>query len=52
MEGVDVTIEDVGDTSPDVTALVDASYPSKYGAGAESMVTPTAAASTMRLVRA
>jgi hypothetical protein len=48
----DVTIEDVGDSSPDVTALVDAAYRRKYGAGAGSMVTPTAAASTLRLVRA
>ena len=46
----DVTIEDIGDASAQVTSDVDAAYRSKYGrAGAGSMVTDTAAATTLRL---
>ncbi|GAA1769027.1 DUF2255 family protein [Streptomonospora arabica] len=48
----DVAIDDIGDGSPQVTADVDAAYRAKYGrAGAGSMVTPTAAAATLRLDR-
>ena len=46
----DVTIEDIGDTSARITADVDAAYRAKYGpGGAGSMVTATAAATTLRL---
>ena len=46
----DVAIEDIGDTSTQVTADVDAAYRAKYGHdGAGSMVTATAAATTLRL---
>jgi len=46
----DVTIDDIGDASPDVTAEVAAAYRAKYGAGgAGSMVTAGAAATTLRL---
>ena len=46
----DVTIDDIGDASPDVTAEVTAAYRAKYGAGgAGSMVTTGAAATTLRL---
>jgi hypothetical protein len=46
----DVTIEDISDTSAEVTADVDAAYLAKYGrSGAGSMVTATAAATTLRL---
>ena len=46
----DVTVADVGDTSPQVTADVDAAYRAKYGGGgAGSMVTAAAAATTLRL---
>ncbi len=45
----DVTVEDVGDASPQVTAEVDAAYRGKYGGGADSMVTAAAAATTLRL---
>ncbi|MDG4824758.1 DUF2255 family protein [Asanoa sp. WMMD1127] len=48
----DVTVTDLGDTSADVTAAVDAAYRTKYGGGADSMVTPTAATTTLRLDRA
>jgi len=44
----DVTVADLGDTSPQVTDAVDEAYRAKYGA-AESMVTPTAAKTTLRL---
>ena len=48
----DVTIEDIGDASSQVTADVDAAYRTKYGrGGAGSMVTPTAAATTLQLNR-
>ena len=48
----EVTIEDIGDTSPQVTTEVDAAYRAKYGhGGAESMVTATAAATTLQLSR-
>ena len=46
----DVTIEDIGDASTEVTTGVDAAYRAKYGrGGAGSMVTATAAATTLRL---
>ncbi|MGA5304763.1 DUF2255 family protein [Nucisporomicrobium flavum] len=45
----DVTVEDLGDSSADVTARVDAAYRTKYGSGAGSMVTAEAAATTLRL---
>ena len=46
----DVTIEDIGDASAQVTADVDDAYRTKYGrGGADSMVTGTAAATTLRL---
>jgi len=45
----DATVEDIGDASPGVTAAVDAAYRAKYGGGAASMVTPAAAATTLRL---
>ncbi|MDV8002587.1 DUF2255 family protein [Rhodococcus sp. IEGM 1408] len=48
----DVMIEDIGSASAEVTADVDASYRTKYGGGAGSMVTVTAAATTLRLIRA
>lgn len=48
----DVAVEDIGDASTQVTADVDAAYRTKYGAGeAGSMVTATAAATTLRLNR-
>jgi hypothetical protein len=46
----DVTIEDIGDASTQVTTDVDAAYRTKYGrGGAGSMVTATAAATTLQL---
>jgi hypothetical protein len=46
----DVTIEDIGDASAQVTTDVDAAYRTKYGrGGAGSMVTATAAATTLQL---
>jgi hypothetical protein len=46
----DVTIEDIGDASTQVTTDVDAGYRTKYGRGdAGSMVTATAAATTLQL---
>jgi hypothetical protein len=46
----DVTIEDIGDASTQVTADVDAAYRTKYGrGGAGSMVTDTASATTLQL---
>ena len=46
----DVTIEDIGDASIQVTTAVDAAYRIKYGHdGAGSMVTTTAAATTLQL---
>jgi len=45
----DVTVEDLADTSAEVTADVDAAYRTKYGPGAGSMVTAAAAATTLRL---
>jgi hypothetical protein len=46
----DVIVEDISDTSAGVTADVDAAYLAKYGrSGAGSMVTATAAATTLRL---
>jgi hypothetical protein len=48
----DVTIEDIGDASTQVTTDVDAGYRTKYGrGGAGSMVTATAAATTLQLDR-
>ena len=48
----DVTIEDIGDAATQVTADVDAAYRTKYGrGGAGSMVTATAAATTLQLNR-
>jgi len=48
----DVTIDDIGDSSTQVTADVDAAYRTKYGrGGADSMVTATTAATTLRLNR-
>jgi hypothetical protein len=48
----DVTIEDIGDAATQVTADVDAAYRTKYGrGGADSMVTATAAATTLQLNR-
>ncbi|MCW2752374.1 MAG: hypothetical protein JWR83_3484 [Aeromicrobium sp.] len=48
----DVIIEDVGESSSELTARVDAAYTAKYGdGGAASMVTPAAAATTLRLDR-
>jgi hypothetical protein len=48
----DVTIEDIGDASTQVTADVDAAYRTKYGnGGAGSMVTDEAAATTLQLNR-
>lgn len=48
----DVTVEDVGDASAEVTGEVDAAYRAKYGGGDDgSMVTATAAATTLRLDR-
>lgn len=44
-----VTIEDLGDSSAEVTTEVDAAYRATYGAGAGSMVTPEAARTTLRL---
>jgi hypothetical protein len=46
----DVTVEDVGEGAGDLRAGVDAAYRRKYGAGAGSMVTDAAAATTLRLV--
>jgi hypothetical protein len=46
----DVTIEDIGDASTQVTTDVDAAYRIKYGrGGAGSMVTAAAAATTLQL---
>jgi hypothetical protein len=45
----DVTIEDIGDASTQVTTDVDAAYHTKYGGGAGSMVTATATATTLQL---
>ena len=45
----DVAVEDVGDVEAGLSAGVDAAYRAKYGAGAGSMVTPEASASTLRL---
>lgn len=45
---VDVIVTVTGDTD---AAVIDEAYRSKYGAGAESMVTAEAAASTLRLTR-
>jgi len=46
----DVAIEDIGNTSPQVTANVDDAYRSKYGRDAAgSMVTATAAVTTLQL---
>lgn len=44
----EVIVDDVGDTSREVTAQVDTAYLTKYG-GAGSMVTAEAAATTLRL---
>lgn len=46
----DVVVEDVGDSSPGVTAEVDDAYRVKYGRdGAGSMVTATAVTTTLQL---
>ena len=48
----DVTIDDIGWRSSELTAGVDAAYRTKYGeGGAASMVTSAAAATTLRLNR-
>ncbi|WIX97642.1 DUF2255 family protein [Amycolatopsis mongoliensis] len=48
----DVTIEDIGATSTQVTADVDAAYRTKYAdGGTDAMVTAEAAATTLRLDR-
>jgi hypothetical protein len=47
----DVTVEDLADSSAEVTEAVDAAYREKYGSGAGSMVTPEAHATTLRLDR-
>jgi hypothetical protein len=46
-----VTVEDVGDGTPALRAAVDTAYQEKYGrhGGTERMVTPEAAAATLRL---
>ncbi|MBB3675958.1 DUF2255 family protein [Modestobacter versicolor] len=46
----EVTVEDVGDSDAGLRADVDAAYRAGYGAGAASMVTAEAAATTLRLV--
>lgn len=46
-----VTVEDIGAASVDLRASIDAAYHAKYGAGSASMVSPAAAASTLRLDR-
>lgn len=46
----DVTVTDVGEATADLCARVDAAYRNKYGlGGAETMVTPAAAATTLQL---
>ena len=46
----DITIQDIGNKSAEVTADVDDAYRTKYGTGgADSMITPTAAETTLRL---
>ena len=46
----DVTIDDIGDASVQVTTDVDTAYRTKYGhGGAGSMLTATAAATTLQL---
>ncbi|GIF26794.1 hypothetical protein BJ973_000113 [Actinoplanes tereljensis] len=46
----DITIEDIADTSAQVTADVTQAYRTKYGrGGADSMVNATAVATTLRL---
>ncbi|MET0928743.1 MAG: DUF2255 family protein [Aeromicrobium sp.] len=48
----DVTVEDIGGTSSELVAGVDAAYRRKYGeGGAASMVTSAAADTTLRLDR-
>jgi hypothetical protein len=48
----DITVENIGDTSAQVTADVNDAYRAKYGrGGADSMVTATAVATTLRLTR-
>ncbi|WP_290058361.1 DUF2255 family protein [Amycolatopsis solani] len=45
----EVTVEDLG-AAPEITAAVDAAYRAKYpGGGTDAMVTPEAAATTLRL---
>jgi hypothetical protein len=46
----DVAVQDVGAGSAELCAAVDTAYRTRYGVGgAESMVTPAAAATTLRL---
>ncbi|HEY0216261.1 MAG TPA: DUF2255 family protein [Cellulomonas sp.] len=46
----EVVVEDIGSAAADLVAAVDAAYREKYGVrGAGSMVTATAAATTLRL---
>jgi Uncharacterized protein conserved in bacteria (DUF2255) len=46
----DVTVEDVGEGPAELGERVDTAYRTKYrGAGSESMVTASAAATTLRL---
>ncbi|SEP60631.1 DUF2255 family protein [Microlunatus flavus] len=46
----DVTVDDLGDADPVLSAAVDTAYRAKYRAGAGSMVTPEAVSTTLRLV--
>jgi hypothetical protein len=47
----DVAVEDVGESTPDLRAEIDAAYSAKYGrhGGTERMVTDEAAAATLRI---
>lgn len=47
----DVAVEDLGEGTPRLRAAIDDAYRAKYGhsGGAESMITDTAAATTLRL---
>jgi hypothetical protein len=47
----DAAVEDVGESTPDLRAEIDAAYSAKYGrhGGTERMVTDEAAAATLRI---
>lgn len=45
----EVRVEDLADSSPEVTADMDSAYRTKYADGADSMVTPAAQTTTLRL---